>query len=100
VGDRNFVRHTRFQLTAVKAESRSLKLPSTQITPIAGTLLWFPGSATNADDFSCPPTGSSGVLLSNAPENPNLNETQKQRSAWGSKVGWGCKAQKVSQIAS
>jgi hypothetical protein len=39
-------------------------------------------------------------FLSNAPENPNLNETQKQRSAWGSEVGWGCKAKKVSQIAS
>jgi len=39
-------------------------------------------------------------FLSNAPENSNLNETQKQRSAWGSEVGWGCKAQKVSQIAS
>ncbi len=58
------VRHTRFQLTAVKAESRSLKLPSTQITPIAGTILGFPGSPTNADDFPCLPTGSLGVLLS------------------------------------
>jgi hypothetical protein len=35
--------------------------------------------------------------LSNAPENPNLNETQKQRSTFRSKVGWGCKARRLNE---
>jgi len=29
------------------------------------------------------------ATLSNAPENPNLNETEKQLRAWGSEFGWG-----------
>ncbi len=29
------------------------------------------------------------ATLSNAPENPNLNETEKQPRAWGSEFGWG-----------
>jgi len=40
---------------------------------------------------------SAPLVLSNAPENPNLNETEKHRSDFRSEVGWGFLARRLNE---